>query len=113
FGLSIIWTEAKKRNISLQQVVQWMATAPAQFAGLGHRKGKIALGFDADFAVFDEGAEYVISEEMIKYRHKITPYAGRKVSGVVERTYVRGHEVYRFGEMCEEAVGEVILRDSI
>ncbi|MBL4827799.1 MAG: allantoinase AllB, partial [Spongiibacteraceae bacterium] len=37
FGLSIIWTEAKKRNMSLQQVVQWMATAPAQFAGLGHR----------------------------------------------------------------------------
>jgi allantoinase len=110
FGLSIIWTEALERGTPLEQVVDWMATRPAKFAGIGDRKGKIALGYDADFAVFDDIAEYIISADMIKYRHKITPYEGRKVTGVVERTFVRGHEVYSSGDLLNGPVGEPILR---
>ncbi|HHJ35165.1 MAG TPA: allantoinase AllB [Gammaproteobacteria bacterium] len=109
FGLSIIWSEASQRGYSLPQIFDWMATRPAIFAGLGDYKGKIAPGYDADLLIFDDSAEYVIDAEMIKYRHKITPYEGRRVSGVVERTYVRGIPVYAEGMLLGTPVGHSLL----
>jgi len=106
FGLSIIWTEAKARGYSLEQVIDWMATRPARFAGLGHKKGCIAVGFDADLVVFNEDEEYLISAEMIQYRHKITPYEGKQVCGRVEQTFVRGQQVYALGEFTGQPRGK-------
>jgi allantoinase len=110
FGLSLIWTEARQRGYGLAQIVDWMATRPAQFAGLGDRKGRIAVGYDADFCVFDEAAEYVISADMIKYRHHITPYEGRRVCGLVQRTFLRGSEVFAAGDILHSPVGQPLLR---
>ena len=50
-GLSLIWTEARHRGIPLEQVVSWMGEKPAALARLS-TKGQLALGYDADFAVF-------------------------------------------------------------
>ena len=112
FGLSIIWSEAKKRGYSLPDVVNWMANEPANFAGLGHRKGKIACGYDADLVVFDANENYCIDPEMIKYRHKITPYEGHEVCGVVKRTYVRGQLVYRDNQLLGSPIGMPILANN-
>jgi allantoinase len=112
FGLSIIWSEAQKRGFSLPEVVNWMATEPANFAGLGNRKGKIAYGYDADLVVFDAQESYRIDPEMIKYRHKITPYEGREVKGVVKRTYVRGKLVYKDNKLLGKPVGIPILANN-
>ena len=87
-----------------------MAERPAEFAGLGDRKGKIAPGFDADLVVFDEHSDYIISSDIIKYRHKITPYEGRKVTGLVEQTFVRGQKVYELGEMQGQPIGQTVLK---
>ncbi|MGI9285163.1 MAG: allantoinase AllB [Pseudomonadales bacterium] len=110
FGLSIIWTEAQSRGYSLAQVADWMATRPAAFAGLAQRKGRIAPGFDADLTVFDADSSYVITPDMIKYRHKITPYESKQVTGVVEKTYLRGQQGYVDGELPGKPVGQAILR---
>jgi allantoinase len=112
FGLSIIWTEAKKRGYSLADVVNWMATEPANFSGLGHKKGQIATGYDADLVVFDALASYRIDPKMIKYRHKITPYEGREVSGIVRRTYVRGQLVYKDNQLLGKPIGIPILANN-
>ncbi len=112
FGLSIIWTEAQHRGYSLLDVVNWMATEPANFAGLGHRKGQIAYGYDADLVVFDPEATYRIDRNMIKYRHKITPYEGREVHGIVKRTYVRGQLVYNDNQLIGKPIGLPILANS-
>ncbi len=109
FGLSLIWTEARERGFSLAQVVDWMATRPARFAGLGERKGRIAAGYDADLVVFDDGGGYTIEPDIIRYRHKITPYEGRAVSGRVERTLLRGETVFSDGEIRGEARGRPLL----
>lgn len=109
FGLSIIWTEAKKRGFDLAKVVNWMATEPANFAGLGHRKGKIARGYDADLVLFDSEKNYCIESKLIKYRHKITPYEGRIVTGMVTRTYVRGEIIYKDNKLIGKPIGKPIL----
>ena len=110
FGLSLIWTEARERGYAIEKIIDWMATRPARFAGLGERKGQIAVGYDADFCVFDDRAQYVIQADMIKYRHKVTPYEGRQVSGIVRRTFVRGHEVFADGEILSAPQGQPLLR---
>ena len=114
FGLPLIWTEARTRGFTLPQVSQWMSTRPAKFAGLQDRKGSIAPGYDADLIIFDDSAQFTICADIIKYRHKITPYEGRKVTGVVDRTLLRGTEIYVSGEITGSPQGRAILgRDKI
>ncbi len=91
-GLSLIWSEARQRGIALEQVIQWMSTAPAELVGL-HKKGKMAPGYDADFAVFAADDAYVVDVSKLKHKNPITPYDGRALSGVVRRTFLRGQEI--------------------
>ncbi len=91
-GLSLVWTEAQQRGIELQQVIDWMASRPADRLRL-RSKGRIALGYDADLAVFAPNQAYVIDADTLHHKNPLTPYHGRAVSGVVRRTFVRGAEV--------------------
>ena len=91
-GLSLIWTDARRRSIPLDKVVSWMAAKPAGLAGL-NTKGQLAPGFDADFSVFAPDEALVVDVSKLKHKNPITPYDGRSLSGVVRRTYLRGSEV--------------------
>ncbi|WP_456285238.1 allantoinase AllB [Microbacterium sp. JZ101] len=91
-GLSLVWTEARHRGIDFETVVSWMSDRPAQFAGLTG-KGRIAPGYDADFAVFADDDAYVVDVAKLHHKNPITPYAGRALSGLVRRTYLRGQVV--------------------
>ncbi len=91
-GLSLIWTEAKRRGIELTQVVQWMAANPAALAGL-NTKGKIALGYDADFAIFEPESAQVVDVHELHHKNPISPYDGRALAGVVRSTYLRGNKI--------------------
>jgi allantoinase len=91
-GLPIIWTEARRRGIALEQVVEWMSARPAALAGLPV-KGKLALGYDADLSVFAPDEAFVVDVSRLKHKNPITPYDRRALSGVVRRTFLRGAEV--------------------
>ncbi|MGW0158961.1 allantoinase AllB [Mycobacterium sp. NPDC003323] len=91
-GLSLIWTEAKRRGIELTQVLEWMAAKPAALAGLNN-KGKIALGYDADFAIFEPDSAHVVDAHKLHHKNPITPYDGRALAGVVRSTWLRGKKI--------------------
>jgi allantoinase len=93
-GLPVVWTEARRRGIALTDLARWMAEAPARLAGLGHRKGRLARGCDADLVVFDPDAQWSVAERTLQHRHKLTPYLGRTLTGLVEQTYLRGRRVF-------------------
>ena len=59
-GLSVTWSGAKARGYSLPQLVRWMCESPARLAGLEHKKGKLAPGFDADLVVFEPEATFQV-----------------------------------------------------
>ncbi len=105
-GLSSVWTEASRRGYSMEQVVTWLSTQPARIARLD-RKGDIAEGKDADLILFhpDEALEW---PHILHHRHKLTPYEGRPLKGVVERTIVRGMTIYHRGEFCPSASGDIL-----
>lgn len=90
FGLSALWTMAKQRGIGLEQVFAWNAAGPAKLAGLSQRKGRLAKGFDADLVLWDDGKDFTVKSDAVHHRHKVTPWAGRTLCGVVQKTFVRG-----------------------
>jgi allantoinase len=91
-GLPAVWTQARQRGHSLADVVRWMAAGPATLAGVPH-KGVIAPGYDADLVAFDDTASFTVDPARLRHRHPVTPYAGRTLTGVVRRTWLRGRVV--------------------
>jgi allantoinase len=91
-GLPVVWTEARRRGFSLTDVVRWMAEGPARLLGL-QRKGRIALGDDADFCVFAPDEAFVVDPERLHHKNPLTPYDGHRLLGVVRGTWLRGEEL--------------------
>ncbi len=107
-GLPVTWSGASARGYSLQQLVKWMCEAPARLAGLEHKKGRIAPGFDADLVVFEPEAKFKVELARIQHKHKVTPYADAGLTGVVTSTYVRGNRVFHQGEHARELKGQFL-----
>ncbi len=93
-GLSITWTEARRRGHSLVELARWCAEGPAELAGLARKKGRIAPGFDADLVWFEPDTSRVVRPEALLHRHPVTPYLGEELFGVVTKTMVRGQVVF-------------------
>jgi len=93
-GLPAIWTEARQRGAGLARLFHWMSAAPARFAGLADRKGRILAGFDADLLVMAPDEAHEVTAEGLFFRHKISPYVGRSLFGRVHATLLRGACVY-------------------
>jgi allantoinase len=108
-GLSVVWTEARRRGRSLSDVARWMALAPARLARLEAWKGSIAAGQDADLVVFDSEAEWTLSPEALRYRHRLSPYTGRRLSGAVVATYLKGEKIWEKGRDIGNPSGELLL----
>ena len=109
-SLSATWTRARKRGHSPEDIARWMCEGPAKLAGLSHRKGAIARGYDADLVIWEPDAEFVVMPERLLHRHSSTPYAGRRLRGVVHETYVRGRRVYAEGVVDGEPNGSLVMR---
>jgi allantoinase len=86
-ALPVVWTGARARGVGLDQVVRWMAEAPARLAGLPG-KGAIAVGKDADLVAFAPDQRWTVGD--LEHRNPVTPYAGRSLTGAVRRTWLRG-----------------------
>jgi allantoinase len=97
-ALPVMWTEASRRGFTLVDLSRWMTEGPARLAGCDSRKGRIAAGYDADFVVFECDREFIVSEDCLHYRHKVSPYLGKRLRGVVKTTYLRGKAVFADGK---------------
>jgi len=88
-SLSAVWTVARQRGRTLDDVARWMSAAPAQLAGLT-AKGGLAVGCDADLVAFDPDETYVVEPAHLLHRHPVTPYVGRTLTGRVCQAWLRG-----------------------
>ncbi|MEU2156384.1 allantoinase AllB [Streptomyces sp. NPDC019396] len=109
-GLPAIWTEARRRGHTLEDVARWMSAAPARLAGLD-RKGAIAPGRDADFAVIAPDDTFTVDPVELHHRNQVTAYAGRTLHGVVKSTWLRGTRIVENGTLAEPS-GRLIERSA-
>jgi allantoinase len=84
--------------LPLPSVAEYTAAAAARRFDIPS-KGTIAKGNDADLALVDLWAYYELTRDMLLDRHKLSPFVGRQFRGVVRRTLVRGHTVFRDGKI--------------
>ncbi|MFF5104475.1 allantoinase AllB [Streptomyces sp. NPDC000134] len=107
-SLSAVWTAARARGHSLEDVVQWMSARTAALAGLG-QKGAIVAGRDADFAVLAPDETFTVDPAALHHRNRVTAYAGRTLTGVVKSTWLRGQRIVADGEFTEPK-GQLLVR---
>lgn len=106
-ALPAVWTGARERGFAVADLVRWMSRNPADLAGL-RSKGAIAPGFDADLVIWEPERAFRVDPAKLEHRHKLTPYAGRTLHGVVRRTLVRGRTVYDDGAFAGQPAGALL-----
>lgn len=114
FALPVLWTAAKRHGCNIEQLAEWLCSKPAKLIttenGNG-KKGQIKKGYDADLIIWDDEKSFIVTEEIIHHRHKITPYLNETLSGVVEQTFIAGKKVYDHGKLVHLNEGKIILHD--
>ena len=110
FGLPVMWTNAKERGFTLRHLTEWMSHKPAHLAGLDHRKGELKPGFDADVVIWNPEASFLVEPAIIHHKHKLTPYNGRTLNGLIEAVYVGGQRVYNHGAFSAGPMGQLLTR---
>jgi allantoinase len=104
--LPVVWTEARRRGVSLLDVTAWLAGNPARQVSLETRKGSIAVGRDADLVIWNPDEQFHVSAAALHHRHKITPYEGELLNGVVHATFLRGRKI----DFTTPPLGHIVLR---
>jgi len=94
FLLTASWTSLKAK-MPLEKVIPLLTEKPAEFLQIDREKGFIKEGHDADFTIWSPEENFIVKEESIFHKHKMSPYAGKKLYGVVHQTIVNGITVYQ------------------
>ena len=111
--LPILFSEGVgKGRITLNEFVALTATNHAKTYGLYPKKGTIAVGSDADIAIWDPKRKVTISQSLMHGGCDYTPYEGLKVTGWPVSTMLRGKFVVRDGKLVGKAGdGAYVARD--
>jgi dihydropyrimidinase len=98
-------------RMTLEKFVALTATDHAHMYGLSHRKGRIAVGLDADIAVWDPLRQTQVSTHMLHDRVGYTPYEGRTLTGWPTTVVNRGRVVIADNQLqVARGSGEFIAR---
>ncbi len=109
-AVSVVHTECRNRNYTLDDLVRWMSAAPAALAGMADLAGALVPGRDANFIVFDTEAQFTLRSEQLHYRHPISPYLRETLTGRVTATYLRGRRVWDGNDFEPDPRGREITR---
>jgi len=107
-SLAVMWTGAHARGFTPADLARWMSASPARLARFASRQGVIEAGGDADLVIWDPDAEFTVDPARLQQRHKLTPYAERRLRGVVRTTLVRGERVWDEGRLVRTSGGRVL-----
>ncbi len=111
FLLPACWT-ALKQDMSLEKFIPKLTINTAKFLRIDHRKGKIALGYDADVTVWSPEEKFEVKKDNLQFRHKISPYIGEQLFGKVTATYVNGVPVFEQNKFTNKNAGQWLLREA-
>ncbi len=105
--LPLVWTEARARGAGYPFLARRLAEEPARLAGLT-RKGRIAAGCDADLVLWDPDGSWTVDPRRLHHRHRLTPWTGRKLRGIVRDVYSRGRRVFGSEGLASAPAGALL-----
>jgi dihydroorotase len=94
-------------RLTLQRFLDLTSAGPARLFGIVG-KGRLAVGYDADFTIVDLKRVETIKDAWIASRCGWTPYHGKTVTGWPIGTFVRGRRVMWEGEIVAPAAGAAV-----
>ena len=105
--LPIMLDHVAAGRLSLARLVDMTSAGPARLFGIVG-KGRIAVGYDADFSVVDLKRRETIRNDWIASKASWTPYDGRAVTGWPVGTIIRGSKVMWDGELGTSGSGQPV-----
>jgi dihydropyrimidinase len=89
--LPVVFDEVVSNGrFDVSKFVEWTSTNPAKIYGLYPKKGTLAIGSDADIAIWDPKKRVTFSDKTVKDRAGYTPWKGRTVKGWPTTVLLRG-----------------------
>ncbi len=104
---TILLDHVNAGRMSLERFVDLTASSAARIFGIAG-KGRIALGYDADFTIIDLKKKRKIENSWIASRCGWTPFDGMTTQGWPIATIIRGRTVMRDHALTQASVGEAI-----
>jgi dihydropyrimidinase len=102
-----------KGRISINRLVDLIATGPARLAGLHPRKGAISLGADADLVVFDPALTRTVDSSSLHSAADYDPFDGWTVTGWPVLTISRGEVIFAAGKIVgSHGRGQMLERNA-
>ena len=98
--LPLLYSEGvRKKRFSINRLVEVLSENPAKIFRLFPRKGRVQEGADADLIIFNSERKTRLTAQNLHSNTDWSPYEGWKVCGYPERTFLRGQEIMRDGEL--------------
>ncbi|MEZ0394143.1 MAG: allantoinase AllB [Desulfurococcaceae archaeon] len=92
----------------LEELPRLLSENPARLFGLYPMKGAIQVGSDGDLVVVDPRGETVVTADWLAYKHKLSPYIGRRLRGRIVHVILRGNVIVRDGKYVGQPVGRFV-----
>ncbi|XP_010538535.1 PREDICTED: allantoinase-like [Tarenaya hassleriana] len=110
FVLPVTWSYGRRHGVTFEQLASWWSEKPSKLARLPY-KGAISVGRHADIVVWEPEVEFDLdNDHPVHFKHpSISAYMGRRLSGKVLSTFVRGNLVYGEGKHASDACGALIF----
>ncbi|WFO74662.1 allantoinase AllB [Desulfurococcaceae archaeon MEX13E-LK6-19] len=106
--LPLMIDQALRNNISLMKIPELLSLNPAKRFNLYPMKGCLEPGCHGDIVVIDPNKETVIDKNKLHTKHKLTPFHGWRLKGMIKHVILRGTLVYSEGETIDKPTGKLV-----
>lgn len=110
--LPLMLNHVAEGRLTLQRLIDLTSAGPQRVFGIVG-KGRIAVGYDADFTVVDLKARWTVEESWLASRCGWSPFTGMALTGKPVGTVIRGDRAMWEGQLAERAIGEPIRFESV
>jgi dihydroorotase len=110
--LPLMLNHVAERRLTLQRLIDMTSAGPQRIFGIAG-KGRIAVGYDADFSVVDLKAQWTVEESWLASRCGWSPFTGMRLTGRPVGSIIRGARVMWDGALANAATGEPVRFESV